>query len=54
MRKLFADLELLNDFSISANVFLDKVLEKASALSNELQKASPTVIVFFVTHEVGR
>lgn len=54
IRKLFADLKLLNDFSISANVVFHKVLEKASPLSNEFQQASPTVIVFSVTHEVGR
>jgi len=54
MRKLFADVKLLNDFSISTDVFLHEVLEEASALSNEFQQASPTVIVFLVTHEVGR
>jgi hypothetical protein len=54
MRKLFADVKLLNDFSISTNVFLHEILEKASALSNKFQQASPTVIVLFVTHEMGR
>ena len=53
-RKLFADVKLLNDLSISTNVFFHKIFEKASPLSNELQKAHTTVMVLLMPLEVRR
>ncbi len=53
-RKLFADVKLLNDLSISTNIFLREILKKASPLSDKLQEAETTVVVFFVAREVRR
>ncbi len=53
-RKLFADVKLLNDLSISTNIFLHKVFEKASPLSYEFQQANATVVVLLMSLEVRR
>lgn len=47
-RNLFADVKLLNDLAISVNVFLHQIVQQATSLSNNLEKAQATVVVLLV------
>lgn len=53
-RKLFADFKLLDDLSISIDVFFREILEQPSALPHQLQQPRTAMMILFVALEVRR